>query len=35
MNKPSAPIVKRAVGALVVLGVITFIVYGLYLANRP
>ncbi len=35
MNKPSAPIVKRVVGALVVLGVIAFIVYGLYLANRP
>jgi len=35
MNKPSAPIVKRVVGALVVLGVIAFVVYGLYLANRP
>jgi HlyD family secretion protein len=35
MNKPSAPIVKRVVGATVVLGVIAFIVYGLYLANRP
>ena len=35
MNKPSAPIVKRVVGAIVVLGVIAFIVYGLYLANRP
>jgi HlyD family secretion protein len=35
MNKPSAPIVKRAVGVIVVLGVIAFIVYGLYLANRP
>jgi HlyD family secretion protein len=35
MNKPSAPIIKRVVGALVVLGVIAFIVYGLYLANRP
>jgi HlyD family secretion protein len=35
MNKPSAPIVKRVVGASVVLGVIAFIVYGLYLANRP
>ncbi|HSS69679.1 MAG TPA: efflux RND transporter periplasmic adaptor subunit [Casimicrobiaceae bacterium] len=27
--------VKRALGALAVLGVIAFIVYGLYLANRP
>jgi HlyD family secretion protein len=35
MNKPSAPIIKGAVGALVFLGVIAFIVYGLYLANRP
>ena len=35
MNKPSASTVKRVVGALVVLGVIVFIVYGLYLANRP
>jgi HlyD family secretion protein len=35
MNKPPAPIIKRAVGALVVLGVIAFIVYGLYLANAP
>jgi len=35
MNKPSAPTIKRAVGALVVLGVIAFIVYGLYLANTP
>jgi HlyD family secretion protein len=35
MNKPHAPVIKRIVGALVVLGVIGFIVYGLYLANRP
>ena len=35
MNKPSAHIIKRAVGTLLVLGVIAFIVYGLYLANRP
>jgi HlyD family secretion protein len=35
MNKPSAPVVKRVVGAIVVLGIIAFIVYGLYLANRP
>ena len=35
MNKPSAPIVKRVVGAIVVLGIIAFIIYGLYLANRP
>ncbi len=35
MNKPSAPTVKRIVGALFVIGVLAFIVYGLYLANRP
>jgi HlyD family secretion protein len=35
MKKPAGPIVKRALGALVVLGVISFIVYGLYLANKP
>jgi len=35
MNEPSAPIVKRVVGAIVVIGIIAFIVYGLYLANKP
>ena len=35
MTKPVAPAAKRAVGALAILGVIAFIVYGLYLANRP
>jgi len=35
MTKPAAPAVKRALGALVTLGVIVFIVYGLYLAERP
>jgi HlyD family secretion protein len=35
MNKSSPPIAKKVIGAVVVLGVIAFIVYGLYLANRP
>ena len=35
MNKPQVSILKRILGALVVLGVIVFIVYGLYLANKP
>jgi HlyD family secretion protein len=35
MNKPSRPHRKRVVGAIVVLGVIAFIVYGLYLASKP
>jgi len=35
MNESHVSIAKRALGALVVLGVIAFIVYGLYLANRP
>jgi len=35
MNPSRATVLKRALGALVVLGVIVFIVYGLYLANRP
>jgi HlyD family secretion protein len=35
MNESRASVIKRIVGALVVLGVIGFIVYGLYLANRP
>jgi HlyD family secretion protein len=34
MNKSRAP-VKAAVIALIVIGVIAFIVYGLYLANKP
>ena len=35
MNKSLPPNAKKAIGALVVLGAIAFIVYGLYLANRP
>jgi HlyD family secretion protein len=41
MNAPPAPAkeshrpVKAVIGALVVLGVIAFIIYGLYLANKP
>jgi HlyD family secretion protein len=35
MTKPLSPVVKRVLGAVVVLGVIVFIVYGLYLAARP
>jgi HlyD family secretion protein len=35
MNESHVSIAKRAVGALVVLGVIAFVVYGLYLANKP
>jgi HlyD family secretion protein len=35
MNQPRVTVLKRALGALVVLGVIAFIVYGLYLANKP
>ena len=35
MNKPHVSIPKKIFGALVVLGVIVFIVYGLYLANKP
>jgi HlyD family secretion protein len=34
MSKSLPPAVKRALGVLVVLGVIVFIIYGLYLANR-
>ena len=35
MNKSSVSIVKRSLGTLCVLGVVVFIVYGLYLANKP
>jgi len=35
MNKTLPPVAKKVIGALVVLGAIAFIVYGLYLANRP
>ena len=35
MNPSRVSMAKRIVGALVVLGVIAFIIYGLYLANRP
>jgi len=35
MKKPNAAVLKRVVGALVVVGVIVFIFYGLYLANKP
>src|SRR5215469_8725405 len=35
MNKSLPPIAKKVIGAVVVLGAIAFIVYGLYLANRP
>jgi multidrug efflux pump subunit AcrA (membrane-fusion protein) len=35
MNESHVSIAKRALGVLVVLGVIAFIVYGLYLANKP
>jgi len=34
-NKHPSPVIKRALGGLVVLGVIAFIIYGLYLANKP
>jgi HlyD family secretion protein len=35
MNKPPAAVVKRIIGALVVLGVLGFVIYGLYQANKP
>ena len=35
MSKSLPPAAKRALGVLVVIGVIAFIIYGLYLANRP
>lgn len=35
MNKSLPPIAKKVIGALVVIGAIAFIVYGLYLANKP
>jgi len=35
MNESHVSIAKRVVGALAVFGVIAFIVYGLYLANKP
>jgi len=35
MTTSHAPAIKRAIGALVVLGIIVFIIYGLVLANRP
>lgn len=35
MSKLANPAIKRAVGLLVVIGVIAFVIYGLYLANRP
>ena len=35
MTNPRAATAKRILGVLVVLGVIAFIIYGLYLANRP
>jgi HlyD family secretion protein len=35
MNKSHSPVAKKVIGALVVIGAIVFIVYGLYLANRP
>ena len=33
--KRVGPAIKRALGVLVILGVIAFIIYGLYLANKP
>ena len=35
MNESHVSLAKRVLGALVVLGVVAFIVYGLYLANKP
>src|SRR5262249_24544142 len=35
MNPDRVSILKRVLGALIVIGIIAFIVYGLYLANRP
>ena len=35
MNESHVSLAKRVLGALVVVGVIAFIVYGLYLANKP
>jgi HlyD family secretion protein len=35
MNESQVSIAKRVLGALAVVGVIAFIVYGLYLANKP
>src|SRR5499425_2604525 len=35
MKQTHPSTLKRAIGALVVIGVIAFIVYGLYLANKP
>ena len=35
MNESHVSIAKRVLGALVVVGAIAFIVYGLYLANKP
>jgi len=35
MNKSPPPIAKKVIGAIVVLSAIAFIIYGLYLANRP
>jgi HlyD family secretion protein len=35
MNTPPAAVAKRIAGIVIVLGIIVFIIYGLYLANRP
>jgi HlyD family secretion protein len=35
MTTPRTLVVKRVLGGLVVVGVIVFIIYGLYLANKP
>ena len=35
MNKSLPPVAKKVIGALVVIGAVVFIIYGLYLANRP
>src|SRR5215470_10896761 len=35
MKPAHSSVIKKSIGALVVLGVIAFIIYGLYLANRP
>jgi HlyD family secretion protein len=35
MNKSNGSHAKRALGALAIVGVIAFVIYGLYLANKP
>ena len=35
MTHINAPAIKRALGALAIIGAIAFLIYGLYLANRP